>query len=91
MQITIGDIGAIAGTQLYRIPLGSLPNTNYKYSHILIIVYLLIGATSAGLLWISMNRANAKLDQKAEQRRARGESSAVAGEPAWKENWRYHP
>lgn len=60
MVISIGDVGAIVGTQLYRIPLGGVANKNYHISYALTIVYLGLGAITAGSLWFGLDRANKK-------------------------------
>ncbi|KAJ6613320.1 MFS general substrate transporter [Mycena sp. CBHHK59/15] len=59
MQITIGDIGAIAGVLIYR------PNFSahrFRKPHIISIGYLLFGAAVAGYLWVWMSRENERRD-----------------------------
>jgi hypothetical protein len=63
MVITIGDIGAIIGIQLYRIPLGSLANPRYNISYILTIAWLCIGIASAAALSLGLSRQNRKWDE----------------------------
>lgn len=59
MQISFGNgFGAIVGTQLYRLPLGSLPNKNYHVSIGLTFVWLAIGASCAASLWFVLGREN---------------------------------
>lgn len=59
MVISIGNVGAIIGTQLYRVPLGGLKNTNYHVSEGLTILWLGIGLSACSFLWWRMSRANA--------------------------------
>jgi MFS family permease len=68
MVIMIGDVGAVIGTELYRIPLGSLANKKYKYSHIFAIVWLLIGILAASGLYLGLQRQNRQWDQDPAQR-----------------------
>jgi hypothetical protein len=58
MVISIGNLGAIIGTQLYRIPLGSIENRNYHVSFGFTIVWMAIGIASASALWFGLHRAN---------------------------------
>jgi hypothetical protein len=44
MQITIGDIGAIVGMLVYR---PSLAGHHYRVPHIVSIIYVLLGMSSA--------------------------------------------
>ncbi|PWN49580.1 MFS general substrate transporter [Violaceomyces palustris] len=79
MQIAIGDVGAIAGTLLYRIPLGSLKNKNYNVSHGLAILWLGFGILSASLLWFLLGRENRRRDALASRRSAeKGEGDGDA-------------
>ncbi|TFK64617.1 MFS general substrate transporter [Pluteus cervinus] len=60
MQITIGDIGAIAGVLIYR------PNFSadrYRKPHIIAIGYLLFSTLVATYLWRWMARENARRDR----------------------------
>lgn len=59
MVISIGNVGAIIGTQLYRVPLGGLENTSYHVSEGLTILWLGIGLAACSFLWWRMSRANA--------------------------------
>lgn len=67
MVISIGNLGAIIGTQLYRVPLGSIANKNYHVSFGFTIVWMAIGIASASALWFGLNRANGKRLARLEQ------------------------
>ncbi|KAL0961157.1 hypothetical protein HGRIS_006129 [Hohenbuehelia grisea] len=59
MQITIGDMGAIAGVLIYR------PNFaahQFRKPHIIAIGYLVFGALVAAYLWFWMARENRRRD-----------------------------
>ena len=58
MVISIGNLGAIIGTQVYRIPLGGIANKDYHVSFGLTIVWMAIGIASASALWLGLQRAN---------------------------------
>lgn len=95
MVISIGNLGAIIGTQLYRVPLGGLKNTNYHIAYGLTIVWLAIGISSATALWWGLRRANLRLDA-AVQSKCDGEPSPspsqvglAEGNGAWKASFRY--
>ncbi|KAJ7288331.1 major facilitator superfamily domain-containing protein [Mycena rebaudengoi] len=65
MQITIGDIGAIAGVLIYR------PNFaahRFRKPHIISIGYLLFSAAVAIYLWTWMSRENRRRDLLASNR-----------------------
>jgi hypothetical protein len=87
MVIMIGDCGAIIGTQLYRVPLGGLKNTGYRYSHIFSIVWLLIGIASASGLYFGLQRENARLDREEETRNRDGIKLEEKGK--WQNSFRY--
>lgn len=55
MQISIGDIGAIAGVLVYR---PSLSAHRFRTPHIISIGYLVFGALVAAYLWAAMARQN---------------------------------
>ncbi|KAF9452888.1 MFS general substrate transporter [Macrolepiota fuliginosa MF-IS2] len=57
MQITIGDIGAIAGVLIYR---PSLSAHRFRTPHIIAIGYLLFSVLVASYLWWWMSRENAR-------------------------------
>ncbi|KZT40659.1 MFS general substrate transporter [Sistotremastrum suecicum HHB10207 ss-3] len=61
MQITIGDIGAIAatGVLIYR---PSFAVDNYRKPHIIAIGYVVFGALCASYLWFWMARENRRRD-----------------------------
>lgn len=89
MVIGIGDCGAIIGTELYRIPLGSIANRNYRISHILAIVWLVIGIIAATSLYIGLKRQNDKWD--AEERTKDGTDPSASDEKlkSWQRSYRY--
>ncbi|KIM77228.1 hypothetical protein PILCRDRAFT_12219 [Piloderma croceum F 1598] len=55
MQITIGDVGAIAGVLIYR---PNFASHHYRKPHIIAIGYLLFAITAASYLWVQMHREN---------------------------------
>ncbi|KZV98850.1 MFS general substrate transporter [Exidia glandulosa HHB12029] len=55
MQISIGDIGAIAGVLVYR---PSLSANRFRKPHLISIGYLIFGALVAAYLWTWMAREN---------------------------------
>jgi len=59
MQITIGDIGAIAGVLIYR---PSFAAHNYRKPHIIAIGYVAFGGLVASYLWFWMARENRRRD-----------------------------
>lgn len=59
MQITIGDVGAIAGVLIYRPQFAS---HQYRKPHIIAIGYLCFAILAASYLWISMSRENKRRD-----------------------------
>lgn len=91
MVITIGDIGAIIGTQLYRIPLGGLANKKYEISYILTIVWLCIGIFSAAALYIGLARQNKKWDedQSAKSQDTANKCKDDEKPKAWQRSFRY--
>ncbi|KAH8825764.1 major facilitator superfamily domain-containing protein [Flagelloscypha sp. PMI_526] len=59
MQITIGDIGAIAGVLIYR---PSLSANNFRKPHIIAIGYLIFAILVASYLWWWMEKENKRRD-----------------------------
>ncbi|KAJ7044150.1 major facilitator superfamily domain-containing protein [Mycena alexandri] len=59
MQITIGDIGAIAGVLIYR---PAFSAHRFRKPHIIAIGYLLFAAAVAAYLWTWMSRENKRRD-----------------------------
>ncbi|KAH7913398.1 major facilitator superfamily domain-containing protein [Hygrophoropsis aurantiaca] len=57
LQITVGDIGAIAGCLVYR---PTLSSNLYRRPNIISIGYLLFAILMTSYLWISMSRENRK-------------------------------
>ncbi|KAF7314330.1 MFS general substrate transporter [Mycena kentingensis (nom. inval.)] len=64
MQITIGDIGAIAGVLVYR---PELSGDRFRKPHLISIGYLLFSAAVATYLWVWMSRENQRRDAIAEE------------------------
>lgn len=60
MQITIGDIGAIAGVLIYR---PEFAGHRYRKPHIIAIGYLLFAIVMASYLWAWMARENRRRDR----------------------------
>ncbi|KAG9227577.1 hypothetical protein PTI98_011134 [Pleurotus ostreatus] len=60
MQITIGDIGAVAGVLIYR---PNFSGHHFRKPHIISIGYLVFAAAVAAYLWIWMARENARRDE----------------------------
>ncbi|KAJ6559172.1 major facilitator superfamily domain-containing protein [Mycena vulgaris] len=59
LQITIGDIGAIAGVLIYRPEFSA---HRFRKPHIISIGYLLFAAAVATYLWVWMSRENKRRD-----------------------------
>lgn len=64
MQITIGDIGAIAGSLIYR---PAFSGHRYRMPHIIAIGYLVFAIGMASYLWINMSRENERRNKLAGQ------------------------
>ncbi|KAK7056771.1 hypothetical protein VNI00_002488 [Paramarasmius palmivorus] len=60
MQITIGDIGAIAGVLIYR---PEFSGNHYRKPHIISIGYLLFAAVVSAYLWYWMSRENRRRER----------------------------
>jgi len=60
MQITIGDVGAIAGCLIYRPDFAS---HHYRKPHIIAIGYLVFAIITASYLWVRMRRENKRRDR----------------------------
>ncbi|KAJ7863090.1 major facilitator superfamily domain-containing protein [Mycena olivaceomarginata] len=65
MQITIGDIGAIAGVLIYR---PAFSGHRFRKPHIISIGYLLFAVAVATYLWVYMSRENKRRDLLAVER-----------------------
>ncbi|KAL9071060.1 MAG: hypothetical protein Q9157_005593 [Trypethelium eluteriae] len=59
MQISIGNLGAVIGTQLYR----SEDGPTYVLGHSFALGYLLANCIIVGLLWLILARENRRRDQ----------------------------
>lgn len=89
LQITIGNLGAVIGTQLYRANDGP----RYVVGHSVALAYLVGNIVVVATLWVVLSRINKKRDQIAAAAAAGGsrESQALQGE--WKGDtdprWRF--
>ncbi|KAF8631017.1 hypothetical protein AX15_002628 [Amanita polypyramis BW_CC] len=61
MQIAIGDMGAIAGTLIYR---PNFDTHHYRKPHIIAIGYLAFSTVSVAYLWYWMGRSNTSRDHR---------------------------
>jgi hypothetical protein len=59
LQITIGNTGAIIGTQIYRNP------PRYLVGHSVALAYMLLNCVVAAALWYTLRRENKKRDRVA--------------------------
>lgn len=74
MQITIGNLGAVIGTQLYRS--GDTPR--YVLGHSFALGYLAANIMVVGLLWWVLRRENSRRDR----------SGVAAAMPEMEEEWK---
>jgi hypothetical protein len=65
MQISIGNLGAVMGTQLYRTEW----SPRYHVGHGMALAYLVVNVAVVGILWLVLNKENKK---KAAIREAEG-------------------
>lgn len=87
LQITIGNLGAVIGTQLYRASGPKhLTGPRFIVGHSLALTYLALNCVVAGALWYTLDRENKKRD-----RVAAGSNTVVAGgdwegddDPRWR-------
>lgn len=63
LQITIGNLGAVIGTQLYR----SNDGPRYIVGHSVALAYLVGNIAVVGTLWWLLRRINRQRDDRAEQ------------------------
>lgn len=63
MQITIGNLGAVIGTQLYR----STDTPTYTVGHSVALGYLCLNILVTGTIWWYMRRQNAKMEARQDQ------------------------
>lgn len=69
MQISIGNLGAVIGTQLYRAEDTPL----YRVGHSVAMGYLALNIVVVGTLWAVLSRENKQKDQIVAEMRERGE------------------
>lgn len=70
MQISIGNLGAVMGTQLYR----TESSPRYYVGHGFALGYLLANIAVVSVLWAVLNRENI---DKAKQREAKGITAII--------------
>lgn len=82
MQITIGNLGAVMGTQLYRANDGP----RYIVGHSLALAYLLANVLVCASLWWVLSRENKRREALAEEVKAVGELGDWPGDsdPRWR-------
>ncbi|TPX09383.1 uncharacterized protein E0L32_009427 [Thyridium curvatum] len=82
MQISIGNLGAVLGTQLYR----ALDGPRYVVGHSFALGYLLGNVVVSGLLYWVLKRENEKRDSTAAEVREVGELTDWRGDedPRWR-------
>jgi hypothetical protein len=82
MQITIGNLGAVLGTQLYRANDGP----RYIVGHSFALGYLLANVVVCTILWKILKRENKKREGLAEEVQAVGLLSDWPGDsdPRWR-------
>jgi len=81
MQITIGNLGAVIGTQLYR----SNDGPRYLVGHSVALAYLVWNIVIVGTLWVVLDRENKRRDEAAArgERQDEGEWKGDA-DPRWR-------
>lgn len=85
MQITIGDMGAIAGVLIYR------PNFsahNFRKPHIIAIGYVCFAVAVAGYLWWAMDRENRQRNEKIASRKSEELTGKRGSEDEEELRWR---
>lgn len=76
MQISIGNLGAVIGTQLYR----ANDTPLFVLGHSFALGYMAANVLVTGTLWWYLERQNRKKDRLLAEQRARGE---VAQKEGW--------
>lgn len=62
MQISIGNLGAITSTLIYRPTPTYFARHNYRIPHCITLGYIVGAIVVAGSLWFFLNRANKRRD-----------------------------
>jgi hypothetical protein len=78
MTITIGNLGAVLGTQLYR------PSTSPRWylGHSFALGYLVLNLAVVGILWVCLNRENRTKEERVASGEVVLEGSVVSDEDA---------
>jgi hypothetical protein len=79
LQITIGNLGAVIGTQLYRS--GDTPR--YTVGHSVALAYMCLHVVVTATIWYCMRRENARR-QTAEGENAQGRQWEGDDDPRWR-------
>jgi len=85
MQISIGNMGAVMGTQLYR----TEDQPRYIVGHSMALAYLVGNAVVGGLLWWLMSRENKRRDGIAEEVKEVGNIDQATWEGDDDPRWRF--
>jgi len=86
MQISIGNLGAVLGTQLYR----PVTSPRYLLGHGFALGYLAANIVVVGILWVVLTKENGRKEREAVEQ---GISEARGADEAWKGDedvrWRF--
>lgn len=83
MQISIGNLGAVLGTQLYRTETAP----RYFLGHSFAVAYLAANVGVASLTWYALKRDNEKKERRIEAGEAVKEGPFIGDEDV---RWRFH-
>ncbi|MCJ1307828.1 hypothetical protein MMC25_001476 [Agyrium rufum] len=90
MQISIGNLGAVLGTQIYR----SEDAPRFVLGHGLAMGYLVANGVVVSILWWVLKRENGRRDRVVAEMDARGEVLPEEREGEWRGDedlrWRFH-
>ena len=86
LQISVGNLGAVIGTQIYR----TENSPRYYVGHEVAMAYLFLNGIVVSTLWFILKRENAKRDRVVEERAQRGEPE-ISGDFVGDEDlrWRF--
>lgn len=89
MQISIGNLGAVLGTQLYR----STDGPRFLVGHSFALAYLLANVVFVLLLWWRLRRENRRRDEVAARLPGEAAATVMEGFSEWKGDsdprWRF--